>query len=75
MIKEQRERCTCCDKVLNPDTSVSLELDTRSGHYFAEGQTRPLDFKSQGWFSFGETCAKKEIAQTVVFLKHSPCQH
>ncbi len=49
-------RCTCCDRKLNPDTMVSLELDTRIGRY----HDQVPEEHSQGGFEFGPACAKRE---------------
>ena len=49
--------CTCCGKKLNMRKVVSLELDQRLWMYHDFGGV-PED-KSQGWFPFGQTCAKK----------------
>jgi hypothetical protein len=49
--------CTCCSRVLNPATKVALELDQRVGEYHDFGGVP--ENESQGWFEFGQACAKK----------------
>lgn len=52
--------CTCCKKELSGKVAW-LELDQRNDTYHDFGGV-PSE-KSQGWFPFGITCAKKMIAQ------------
>jgi len=49
-------RCTCCNKKLNPETMVWLELDTRIDRFHDQVPAA----HSQGGFEFGPACAKKE---------------
>lgn len=51
--------CTRCEKKLNKNNMVMLELDQRTDTYH-NLQNVPQD-KSQGWFPFGKDCAKVEI--------------
>lgn len=52
--------CTCCRKELTGHAFRWLELDQRTNTYHDQGGV-PTD-KSQGWFPFGLTCAKKLVA-------------
>lgn len=60
-------RCTCCDRKLNPETAVSLELDTRIGRYHDQVPGE----HSQGGFEFGPACAKKELREARVELEQA----
>lgn len=51
-------RCERCNEVLKPDRIVWLELSITDGQYYEEV---PAGHESQGLFSFGITCAAKEI--------------
>jgi hypothetical protein len=51
-----KNRCTKCDKVLNPKREVWLELDYETGKYSIPGK-EPLEH-SQGGFPFGTDCAE-----------------
>lgn len=55
--------CERCEEQLKPGREVWLELNTRTGLYHAEGDF-PADGLSQGWFTFGSACAKRELADT-----------
>lgn len=48
--------CTCCEKPLKGIVAW-LELDQRTNTYHDLGGIPPE--RSQGWFAFGTTCAKK----------------
>ena len=48
--------CTCCEKKLNPEKTVWLELDQRTNTYHDNGDVP--EEKSQGWFPFGKKCAQ-----------------
>ena len=50
------DTCTCCDRKLNGQVAW-LELDQRDDTYHDHGGVPPE--KSQGWFPFGMTCARK----------------
>lgn len=50
--------CTCCERPLRGNVAW-LELDQRDDTYHDRGGV-PAD-KSQGWFPFGMTCAKKHL--------------
>lgn len=52
--------CQCCGKPLRGSV-VMLEMDQRDWTYHDRGGV-PAD-KSQGWFPFGKTCAKKQAAR------------
>lgn len=54
--------CTCCGKELSAAFRY-LELDRRNQTYHDLGNV-PAD-KSQGWFPFGLTCAKKLVKQAA----------
>lgn len=50
--------CTCCERPLRGKVAW-LELDQRTNAYHDRGGV-PAD-KSQGWFPFGMTCARKML--------------
>ena len=54
--------CGCCGKKLNTAKAVWLELSTETSKYYLKNVV-PAEH-SQGYFSFGRSCAKK-IALTV----------
>lgn len=54
--------CTCCEKPLKAKFAW-LELDQRTYTYHDRGDV-PAE-KSQGWFPFGMTCARKKIAEAA----------
>ncbi len=54
--------CTCCEKPLSASFRW-LELDQRSNTYHDRGDV-PED-RSQGWFPFGLTCARKLLASSL----------
>jgi hypothetical protein len=51
------ESCTCCGRSLNHKKIAWLELDQRDDTYHARQDVPPE--KSQGWFPFGQACARK----------------
>jgi len=53
--------CTCCKRDLTGGAVRMLELDQRTDSYH-DFQDVPED-KSQGWFPFGLTCARKLVAK------------
>lgn len=55
--------CTCCKRDLSGHAFRWLELDQRTQTYH-DDQNVPPD-RSQGWFPFGLTCAKKLVKQHV----------
>jgi hypothetical protein len=57
-LKTDARYCTCCAKRLR-GKFVWLEKDCLvcDGYHFNEGEVAPE--RSQGWFPFGMTCAKK----------------
>lgn len=52
--------CECCEKALNPETMVWLELNTITARYHREGEVPEAE--SQGSFPFGKACAKRVLA-------------
>jgi hypothetical protein len=54
--------CERCNERLNPKTAVWLELSNSNGMYYTE---IPAGHDSQGMFSFGRACAKKELAELI----------
>ena len=61
--------CTCCNRELSAAYRM-LELDQRTGTYH-DFQDVPED-RSQGWFPFGLTCARKLVATEKVRRQDSP---
>ncbi len=55
--------CERCGQQLLPGREVWLELSTVTGRYYKPGNIRP-ESNSQGVFSFGTTCARKQLAET-----------
>ena len=53
---DNRNRCTNCEKSINSDKEVWLELSNTDGNYY---HNIPTDHVSQGCFAFGPDCAKK----------------
>jgi hypothetical protein len=51
--------CTCCNRQLTGRIRW-LELDQRNGTYHDREDVPPE--KSQGWFPFGMSCARKAVA-------------
>lgn len=58
-LRPDQRWCTCCEKPLARKVAW-LELDQRIDEYHDFGGVP--DDKSQGWFQFGMTCARKKIA-------------
>jgi hypothetical protein len=54
------ETCKCCDRLLNPQRTVWLEMSISKG-YTSEPGVIP-EAQSQGWFAFGLKCAAKALA-------------
>ncbi len=52
--------CTCCERPLKAKVAW-LELDQRTNTYHDFGGVP--DDRSQGWFPFGMTCARKLLKQ------------
>lgn len=52
--------CACCKKPL-VGKFAWLELDTHTGKYSDRGDIQTDH--SQGWFPFGMTCARNELAK------------
>ena len=61
MNTEHVDYCTCCNRKLNKDKIVFLELDQRTDNYHNFGGVP--ENQSQGWFPFGPDCAKSAIAK------------
>ena len=55
----EQEYCNTCERELEPDRIVWLELDTYTGIYH-DPESFPEDGLSQGMFAFGADCAKRE---------------
>ncbi len=55
--------CTCCERPLNQKRMVWLELDQRDNTFHARQDIPPE--QSQGWFPFGQTCARKIAAKVA----------
>jgi hypothetical protein len=53
------ERCTCCQRLLKPATTVWLDLNLRTLEYRLEPWP---ESESQGLFAFGAACAKRVLA-------------
>lgn len=62
-LAEGQRYCTCCERDLSGHAFRWLEMDQRAGTYH-DFQDVPAD-KSQGWFPFGLTCAKKLVAKEI----------
>lgn len=60
-MKPQERYCTCCERDLTGHAVRMLELDQRTQTYH-DFQDVPED-RSQGWFPFGLTCARKAVAK------------
>jgi hypothetical protein len=58
--KEQVIRCERCNEILKIEQAVWLELSMTDGRYY---KNIPNGHESQGGFSFGKTCAKRELSQ------------
>jgi hypothetical protein len=58
--KEERRKCERCGEELHPDRLVWLEFDQRTSTY--TNQDVPEKY-SQGGFTFGAACAKRELAR------------
>lgn len=65
-MKTQVIRCEKCNEVLEPKRVKWLELSETDGNYYT---TIPKGHKSQGAFSFGTTCATKQIKETIKNIK------
>lgn len=60
-LSEGERYCTCCERDLSGHAFRWLELDQRTDTYH-DFQDVPED-RSQGWFPFGLTCARKKIKE------------
>lgn len=58
MEDQQQLYCECCEKPIKKGRAVWLELSITDGEFHKE---IPKGHMSQGMFSFGSTCAKKEL--------------
>lgn len=61
MLPESDRYCTCCERDLSGHAFRYLELDQRSDTYHDFNDV-PAE-RSQGWFPFGLTCARKLVAK------------
>jgi hypothetical protein len=60
-LREGERYCTCCERDLTGGAGRMLELDQRTDTYHDFGDVP--EEKSQGWFPFGLTCARKKIKE------------
>jgi hypothetical protein len=60
-LEEAERYCTCCERDLSGHAVRMLELDQRTDTYHDFGGVP--ENRSQGWFPFGLTCARKKIAE------------
>jgi hypothetical protein len=58
-LSEDERYCTCCERDLSGHAFRWLEFDQRNNTYH-DFRDVPED-RSQGWFPFGLTCAKKLV--------------
>lgn len=63
---EKPQTCERCGETLKPERVVWLELSNTDGNYYKEVPTTHI---SQGMFPFGETCANKQMRDTIKNLK------
>lgn len=68
---EHGRYCTCCERDLTGHAARMLELDQRTDTYH-DFRDVPED-KSQGWFPFGLTCAKKKVAEAIAVRSKMEC--
>lgn len=55
--------CQCCNRKLNPETAVWLELNCYTGAWARPGEASWTDGdQSQGCFVHGRKCAAKRLA-------------
>jgi len=59
-------KCERCGEVLDSKKAKWLELSQTDGNYYT---ILPSSHISQGGFSFGTTCATKEIKETIEKIK------
>lgn len=64
-LPEAERYCTCCEKPLGAAARM-LELDQRVNAYHDFGGVP--DDRSQGWFVFGLTCARKQVEKARAAL-------
>ena len=64
-MNKQVIRCERCGEILIPERVKWLELSITDGNYY---ETIPEGHESQGGFTFGSTCAKKQIQETNEIL-------
>ncbi len=67
MNKQETIRCERCNEILNPNTTVWLELSNTDGKYY-RGNI-PKGHTSQGAFAFGRACAVREVAASELIKK------
>jgi len=58
-------RCERCNKLINPDKALWLELSNTDGKYYFPSQL-PEGHKSQGGFSFGRDCATSQLRDQFI---------
>jgi len=56
-------RCERCGEILKPERITWLELSITDGKYYKDF---PEGHESQGGFSFGKTCAKKQLKESQI---------
>ena len=61
MTTRNQDECQCCGKRIKAGKEVMLELDQRDSTYHDFGDVP--DDKSQGFFPFGASCAKRQRAE------------
>lgn len=64
--------CENCEKKLDPIKAVWLELSNTDGMYYTE---IPKGHESQGCFTFGSACAKKELKKLKAKSTKKTSQH
>ena len=62
-MKKEIKRCERCGEVLAPGRVKWLELSVTDGNYY---ETIPEGHESQGGFTFGSTCAKKQLKENEI---------
>ena len=65
-MKKEIIKCERCGEVLDSKKAKWLELSQTDGNYYA---ILPISHISQGGFSFGTTCATRQINETLNYIK------